>query len=103
MSFVLFREQARRKKNKPTPKTSTEAIEASGQTGIGLKISTAIVSMKGFLQSMITNKSNVKRLNQNAFLVTAKKHNQLMQLNRKHSFVVDTAKSIRAKKLIFKT
>jgi len=97
---------------KAMPRTLTpkEAIAKSGQSGIGLKISTNIATMKAILKASRQSFKNIRSPQGRAirkqqlikqFLSFAKKHNQLMALNRKNDFMVDTAKSMSGT-LIFK-
>ncbi len=94
---------------KKKPVTALRAIEKSGVTGITKIISTNIANMKIYLKNLriIIKKPRGKlspqfKNNMKIFLRTAKTHNQLMQENRKYSFVVDTSKSIQKFQLIFK-
>ncbi len=93
-------------KDKPVT-TPEQAITASGATGLTETIARNIDTLKSMIKNMpldgLKRPNNVKRLNQ--FLAFAKIHNQLMQQNRKYSFVIDTSKTINARppRLIFKT
>ncbi len=97
---------------KPVPKTIEDTpggIEASGATGIVKQIALNIAKLQVLINTINKSLDSLKRptnvKNLNSFISFAKTHNQLMQANRKYSFVVDTGKSINARppKLIFKT
>ncbi len=89
------------------PKTQADvipAIEKSGLSGVNKELAVNISNMKiylAFLRRAGRTSSAINR-NKAAFLMVAKKHNQLAQANRKYSFVVDTLQSLNTKHLVYK-
>ncbi len=93
---------------KITPKTPTEAIKASGATGVVKQIATMYneinVEMRA-LAKIPNNAGGAAALNAQRALVLRliKAFNRFVQLNRKPGLTIDTAKSLSFRRIIPKT